>query len=115
MKYLLSIFVSIIAIVTTAIYQQRENLSEFMLSRTNVLSSISKISRKYSSTAKAAMATNTTFVGYPVIPLKDSSLDATSPIPRGIQNVFLAREQGEGAGATVRRSIGTPKLRNLSP
>ena len=61
------------------------------------------------------MAANTTFVGYSVIPIKDSSLDATSPKPRGIQNVFLAREQGEGAGATVRRSIGTPKLRHLTP
>jgi redox-sensitive bicupin YhaK (pirin superfamily) len=36
-------------------------------------------------------------------------------IPRGIQKAFLAVSQAEGAGARVRRSIGTPKLRNFSP
>ncbi|APA09490.1 hypothetical protein sscle_05g042600 [Sclerotinia sclerotiorum 1980 UF-70] len=35
--------------------------------------------------------------------------------PRGIQKSFLAREQAEGAGARVRRSIGSPQLKNLSP
>jgi redox-sensitive bicupin YhaK (pirin superfamily) len=36
-------------------------------------------------------------------------------VPRTIRKVFLAIEQAEGAGARVRRSIGTPKLRNFSP
>lgn len=36
-------------------------------------------------------------------------------VPRAIRKVFLAVEQSEGAGARVRRSIGTPSLRNLSP
>lgn len=36
-------------------------------------------------------------------------------VPRAIRKVFLAVEQAEGAGARVRRSIGTPQLRNLSP
>lgn len=36
-------------------------------------------------------------------------------VPRTIQKAFLATEQSEGAGARVRRSIGTPNLRNLSP
>jgi hypothetical protein len=35
--------------------------------------------------------------------------------PRAIQKVFLAREQAEGAGARVRRSIGTEHLKNFSP
>ncbi|KAI0147134.1 RmlC-like cupin domain-containing protein [Xylariaceae sp. FL1272] len=35
--------------------------------------------------------------------------------PRAISKVFLAVEQAEGAGARVRRSIGTPQLRNFSP
>ena len=35
--------------------------------------------------------------------------------PREIKFSFLAREQSEGAGATVRRSIGSPKLKNFSP
>lgn len=36
-------------------------------------------------------------------------------IPRAIRQSFLAISQAEGAGARVRRSIGTPKLRHLSP
>ncbi|KAF7909043.1 uncharacterized protein EAE98_012348 [Botrytis deweyae] len=35
--------------------------------------------------------------------------------PRRILKAFLAREQAEGAGARVRRSIGSPQLRNFSP
>ncbi|KEF51825.1 uncharacterized protein A1O9_12162 [Exophiala aquamarina CBS 119918] len=35
--------------------------------------------------------------------------------PRAIKFSFLAREQSEGAGAVVRRSIGTPRLRHLTP
>lgn len=35
--------------------------------------------------------------------------------PRAIRMAFQAIEQAEGAGARVRRSIGTPKLRNFSP
>lgn len=34
---------------------------------------------------------------------------------RSIRKVFLAVEQAEGQGARVRRSIGTPNLRNFSP
>ncbi|KAL2000928.1 hypothetical protein VTN02DRAFT_2444 [Thermoascus thermophilus] len=42
--------------------------------------------------------------------------DATTmTVPRAIRQVFLAIEQSEGAGARVRRSIGTAQLRNLSP
>ncbi|KAK1944262.1 Pirin [Phytophthora citrophthora] len=34
---------------------------------------------------------------------------------RRIASKFIAREQGEGVGATVRRSLGSPQLRNLDP
>ncbi|KAJ5766390.1 uncharacterized protein N7511_004006 [Penicillium nucicola] len=44
-----------------------------------------------------------------VLPVNDMA------VPRAIRQVFLAIEQSEGAGARVRRSIGTPKLRNFSP
>jgi redox-sensitive bicupin YhaK (pirin superfamily) len=36
-------------------------------------------------------------------------------VSRSIQKAFLAVEQAVGAGARVRRSIGTPQLRNFSP
>ncbi|KAH9826669.1 putative pirin family protein [Teratosphaeria destructans] len=61
------------------------------------------------------MAPSSPFVGLPVIPPQDPSLNAANPKPRGIQKVFEAIEQAEGAGATVRRSIGTPRLRNFTP
>ncbi|KAK0741844.1 RmlC-like cupin domain-containing protein [Apiosordaria backusii] len=35
--------------------------------------------------------------------------------PRRIVKTLLAKPQSEGAGATVRRSIGTPSLRSLNP
>lgn len=41
--------------------------------------------------------------------------NTTMSLSRTIRKVFLAVEQSEGAGARVRRSIGTPQLRNFSP
>lgn len=40
---------------------------------------------------------------------------ANMSVPRAIRKAFLAVEQAEGAGARVRRSIGTPQLENFSP
>ncbi|KJR84654.1 uncharacterized protein SPSK_09449 [Sporothrix schenckii 1099-18] len=45
----------------------------------------------------------------------DTPLPSTMTFPRHIRKVFVALEQAEGAGARVRRSIGTPALRNFSP
>ncbi|KAK1761075.1 RmlC-like cupin domain-containing protein [Echria macrotheca] len=46
----------------------------------------------------------------------DTRLVATEmSVSRAIRKVFLAVEQAEGAGARVRRSVGTPQLRNFSP
>jgi quercetin 2,3-dioxygenase len=45
----------------------------------------------------------------------DAIMTTSSSVPRAIRKVFLAVEQAEGAGARVRRSIGTPQLRNFSP
>jgi hypothetical protein len=44
-----------------------------------------------------------------------SSGSETMAVPRAIRQIVYARKQAEGVGAVVRRSIGTPKLRNLSP
>jgi len=62
---------------------------------------------------------NTTdFEGLPLIPppeIYGTPKSANMSIPRAIRKAFLAVEQSEGAGARVRRSIGTPQLRNFSP
>jgi hypothetical protein len=49
---------------------------------------------------------STTFVGLPVIPPNDPSLEApdTMSVPRLVRQSFLAVSQAEGAGARVRRS-----------
>lgn len=50
-------------------------------------------------------------------PVTDGQIPTTlnMSVPRAIRKAFLAVEQAEGAGATVRRSVGTPQLRNFSP
>ena len=70
------------------------------------------------STATITTATATTFQGLPAIshtaiyvPTKPANMS----VPRAIQKAFFAKEISEGAGARVRRSIGTPQLRNFSP
>lgn len=47
--------------------------------------------------------------------LKSTTPAVGMSVPRAIRKAFLAIEQAEGAGARVRRSIGTPQLRNFSP
>ena len=59
-----------------------------------------------------------TFEGLPVFlpsALYGARKSANMTMPRTIRKAFLAVEQSEGAGARVRRSIGTPQLRNFSP
>jgi len=62
-------------------------------------------------------STTSAFPGLPAVPPQDPSLTKSTgaSVPRKIRTTLLAREQAEGMGATVRRSIGTPKLRTLSP
>lgn len=62
--------------------------------------------------------TTTGFRGLPVFPpihIYGLPKSANMTVPRAIRKAFLAIEQSEGAGARVRRSIGTPQLRNFSP
>ncbi|KAL7266897.1 RNA pol II transcription cofactor [Rhizina undulata] len=53
------------------------------------------------------------FVG--VTPNYFELIPAEMAVARAIQKAFKAIEKQEGAGATVRRSIGTPQLRSFSP
>ncbi|KAF2859613.1 RmlC-like cupin [Piedraia hortae CBS 480.64] len=110
MKTYISILV-FAATIVTAIFYNQSTIDEFMQSYLGKGKSVlSRLPARYSS----AMA-NSSFQGLPVIPSNDPSLNAVNPKPRGIRQVFEAVEQSEGAGAIVRRSIGTMKLRNLTP
>ena len=104
MKTLSSIFFAIIAIAA-AIYN-----NPYMLSRFTRLTKHFTSTRDFTTTS-TDMASNGMFRGLPVIP--DEQFTTTAP--RKIAKSFLAIEQSEGAGARVRRSVGTPKLRNFSP
>ena len=109
-----SSFICIIAIAITAFYNNIAN--EYMRSLLRSTSNnISRTLKTNTTRTHTTMSPSSTFVGLPVIPPNDPSLTATSPKTRGIAKVFEAIEQAEGAGATVRRSIGTPRLRNFSP
>jgi redox-sensitive bicupin YhaK (pirin superfamily) len=114
--FALSSFISIIAIAITAFYHHPD-LVEYMRSFFNksTLNNITNTFKTNTTRTHTTMSPSSTFVGLPVIPPNDPSLTAASPKTRGIAKVFEAVEQAEGAGATVRRSIGTPKLRNFSP
>lgn len=85
----------------------------FNSSLTKQLLSITKANKQ----AGSQSPTSTIFFGLPVVPASFSANNQTSDmsVSRAIHKAFLAIEQSEGAGARVRRSIGTPKLRNFSP
>jgi len=112
MKPIASIFLCIIAI---ALYHHETIVAQLTLQ----LTSLTKTKTPPMSASKTATqsTSSTNFPGLPVVPPQDPSLNAPAnmSIPRTIRQSFLAISQAEGAGARVRRSIGTPKLRNLSP
>ncbi|KAH4159148.1 hypothetical protein HBH96_181280 [Parastagonospora nodorum] len=106
MKTLPSIFVAIVALAIGIYY------NEHMLGRITSLSKhITPITSTVFNSTRGMSKASTMFQGLPVIP--DEPL--TTEAPRKIAKSFLAVEQSEGAGARVRRSVGTPKLRNFSP
>ncbi|RDK44245.1 RmlC-like cupin [Aspergillus phoenicis ATCC 13157] len=92
MKLLVSFFIATIAIVLTC------NTSTF--------------TRYFTSTTN----TNTNTTNTTITPNNTHTTNLTNmSFPRAIRQAFLAIEQAEGAGARVRRSIGTRNLRNFSP
>lgn len=100
---LLSILIGIVSIVL-----YRDQLQEIALKASETALTVFSSS----SNNNNPQETDTTSFGQHF----DHHLYATEmSIPRAIRKVFLAVEQAEGAGARVRRSIGTPNLRNFSP
>ncbi|KAF2728872.1 RmlC-like cupin [Polyplosphaeria fusca] len=106
------LLLSILFAITAVLYYNQE----YMFSRIAQLSKqIRPFTHNILSNSTRTMSTNgpsTTFHGLPVIPPSETF---TTTAPRKIQKSFLAVEQSEGAGARVRRSIGTPQLKNFSP
>jgi redox-sensitive bicupin YhaK (pirin superfamily) len=108
MKLFLSFSICIAAILLAATYQnQNSSLLLPLLQdiQTQVLDFVSR-TLNYNN--------NTSTITDTYQPLTTST-DSTMTVARGIRMAFQAIEQAEGAGARVRRSIGTAKLRNFSP
>ncbi|KAK3941729.1 RmlC-like cupin domain-containing protein [Diplogelasinospora grovesii] len=86
-------------------------LSVFLF-KEQIATSVSQVSQVIAKFNNSTIQSNTV----PTDPLRDIILKNDSmSVPRTIRTVFKALETAEGAGAMVRRSIGTPKLRNFSP
>ncbi|KAG4418330.1 hypothetical protein IFR04_008539 [Cadophora malorum] len=99
MKILLLLFSITIAFLTVAF-------------KDSIATTIDFLRTEYSNTNISS------FKGLPLLPpraIYGAPKSANMTITRAIRKAFLAIEQSEGAGARVRRSIGTPQLRNFSP
>ncbi|KAK1914801.1 hypothetical protein P3342_010790 [Pyrenophora teres f. teres] len=105
--YTFSFIFVLINAIAFAGYHNEYMLSKLGQSLKHVTSLANFTKLSYNTTADMS----TMFRGLPVIPDEAFTTDA----PRKIAKSFLAVEQSEGAGAKVRRSVGTPKLRNFSP
>lgn len=108
MKTLLSsIFTLIIAVL---LYQNQASLKDSLQTATSFIQHHISPGASHPTTTADSHSPNTTMAPPTHI------FHASRPVqPRRILKSFLALSQAEGAGATVRRSIGTPALRSLSP
>src|ERR1700728_1108436 len=110
MRWFFSSLFCVLAITLTFI----ENPLKVVL--TQLTSPPTKLNTSSTSNKQATEITAAT----PIL-LSDSNLPTITAnmtsgiIPRLIRTTLLAREQSEGVGAVVRRSIGSPKLRHLTP
>ncbi|KAI1206150.1 RmlC-like cupin domain-containing protein [Annulohypoxylon truncatum] len=115
----ISILVAILSIVLF-----REQVAELATVSLNAI--LEKFNKSYdNSSSSSSVATDRNTVtttttsdsesASPFYNPKEKLVATEMSIPRAIRKVFLAVEQAEGAGARVRRSIGTPQLRNFSP
>ncbi|KAK3898718.1 RmlC-like cupin domain-containing protein [Staphylotrichum tortipilum] len=112
----ISIIVGICSVISLYLTQQ-DILSLTAATTTTITTSFNSIIAKVLP-ATNNNNTNINTLATSVSPSPTTNMTAantTKLLPRLIRQAFLAVEQSEGAGARVRRSIGTPKLRNFSP
>ncbi|KAL1963853.1 hypothetical protein VTN77DRAFT_7784 [Rasamsonia byssochlamydoides] len=106
MKLLLSFLICIVAVIFACSSDVFQSLVASQLPQTSLLSRFLKTQNSSSSSNSSSVIASE--------PLNIPALDNMATA-RAIRMAFQAIEQAEGAGARVRRSIGTPKLRNFSP
>ena len=107
---------TVFCIIAIAVYHRnyiQAQLTSLIVTATALKATIAPL---HTMTATTNPSESSNFPGLPAVPPEDRSLNAGNmSVPRAIRQAFLAVSQAEGVGARVRRSIGTPKLRNFSP
>jgi redox-sensitive bicupin YhaK (pirin superfamily) len=103
----------IVATVSIALFLFRDQITD--LSNNKTVADLLTRLQAYNKSS-AVSSDGPLLQSHPLDLSPDTHLTVTAmSVPRTIRKVFLAIEQAEGAGARVRRSIGTPQLRNFSP
>lgn len=118
MKFLQIIIAILIGLSSTLLYQYRESISDFVnLAKSSISSHYSELfSKTATSTALNETAAASEAIPENHFPAPEQHLTVTEmSTPRAVAKVVRAIEQAEGAGARVRRSIGTRQQRNFSP
>ncbi|KAI0901365.1 RmlC-like cupin domain-containing protein [Annulohypoxylon nitens] len=109
----LSLSISVLVAIFSIILFREQVIELATVSLNSILDKFK--SSDSSSTIVTTTTTSDSESGSPFYNPKEKLVATEMSIPRAIRKVFLAVEQAEGAGARVRRSIGTPQLRNFSP
>lgn len=118
MKFFQIIIAILIGLSSTLLYQHRETISDFVnLAKSSISNHYSEL---FASKTAASTALNETAASKAIpkthFPPPEQHLTVTEmSTPRAVAKVVRAIEQAEGAGARVRRSIGTRQQRNFSP
>lgn len=131
MKFFQIIIAILIGLSSTLLYQYREGITDFVnFAKSSLSNQYSDIfSKTTSTTAAAAAALNETSTAAASASASASEAIRENHFPtpeqhlpvsemstqRAVAKVVRAIEQAEGAGARVRRSIGTRQQRNFSP
>lgn len=118
MKFLQIIIAILIGLSSTLLYQHRESISDFVnLAKSTISNHYSELfSKTAASTALNETAATSEAIPENHFPTPEQHLTVTEmSTPRAVAKVVRAIEQAEGAGARVRRSIGTRQQRNFSP
>jgi hypothetical protein len=114
MKFSQIIIAILIGLSSTLIYQYRESISDFVNLAKSSLSNGELIFSKSNATLNETAASEA--IPETHFPTPEQHLTVTEmSTQRAIAKVVRAIEQAEGAGARVRRSIGTQQQRNFSP
>jgi hypothetical protein len=107
MKFSQIIIAILIGLSSTLIYQYRESISDFVNLAKSSLSNGELIFSKSNATLNETAASEA--IPETHFPTPEQHLTVTE------MSTLRAIEQAEGAGARVRRSIGTQQQRNFSP